>query len=196
MVFYAGFWKRLLETETCAMTTPMIAPDVLRAAVQGDIFWERQLQRVFASASDTVALHLAILVNPYLQLLLDGQKTIESRFSINRRAPYAQVQHGDVVLLKRSGGPITGIGLVTDARFYRLTPEVLQAIRDEFADELGISDPSFWSDRERAAFATLLRLSHVRTLPPIPYLKRDQRAWIILKQRMAQTTFWPQPTPA
>jgi hypothetical protein len=173
------------------MTTPMIAPDVLRAAVQGDVFWERHLQHVFASSNDAVALHLAILVNPYLQLLLDGQKTVESRFSINRRAPYDQVQHGDVVLLKRSGGPITGIGLVTEAKFYQVTPTVLRAIRDEFADELGISDPSFWSDRERAAFATLLRLSQVRTLTPIPYLKRDQRAWIILKQRTTQTTLWP-----
>ena len=176
------------------MATPTIAPDVLYAAVQGDVFWEPELQHLFASARDTVALHLAIMVDPYLQLALDGKKTIESRFSINRRAPYDQVQPGDVILLKRSGGPIAGIGLVTDATFYRLTPAVLQHIRDAFADELGVSDPSFWSDRECAAFATLLRLAHVRTLDPIPYIKRDQRAWIILKQRTTQTTFWPQPT--
>jgi ASC-1-like (ASCH) protein len=172
----------------------MIAPDLLRAAVQGDAFWEGQLQRVFTSHDDAVALHLAILVNPYLQLLLDGRKTIESRFSMNRRAPYDQVKPGDVVLLKRSGGPISGIGLVTEAKFYQLTPDVLRQIRDEFAGELGITDPAFWSDRERSSFATLLRLAHVRTLDPIPYLKRDQRAWIILKRRTAQTTFWPPAT--
>lgn len=176
------------------MTTPMIAQDLLCAAVQGDTFWEHQLQRVFTSNDDAVALHLAILVNPYLQLLLDGHKTIESRFSANRRAPYDQVQNGDVVLFKRSGGPITGIGLVVDTMFYQLTPHILSQIREEFATELGISDPSFWSDRERAAFATLLRLSHVRTLRPIPYLKRDQRAWIILKQRITQTILWPPTT--
>lgn len=179
------------------MPTPMIAPDVLRAAVQGDAFWEHQLHRVFASNGDAAALHLAILVNPYLQLLLDGQKTIESRFSTNRRAPYQQVQNGDVVLFKQSGGPITGIGMVVEAKFYQLTPDVLRAIREEFAEELRVSDPSFWSDRERSSFATLLRLSHVRTLDPIPYLKRDQRAWIILKQRAAQMTLWtPTPAPA
>jgi hypothetical protein len=176
------------------MPTPTIAPNLLHAAVQGDAFWERQLQRVFASHGDAVALHLAILMNPYLQLLLDGQKTIESRFSTHRRAPYYQVQHGDVILLKRSGGPIAGIGLVADAKFYQLTPDVLQHIRDEYADELGINDPSFWSDRERASFATLLCLSHVRRLDPIPYLKRDQRAWLILKPRDAQTTLWPPTT--
>lgn len=179
----------------CAMTTPIVALDLLHAAVQGDPFWEHQLQRVFAANDDAVALHLAILVNPYLQLLLDGEKTIESRFSINRRAPYHKVQNGDVVLLKRSGGPISGIGLVEDTMFYQLTPDVLREIREEFADELGIRDPSFWIEREQASFATLLRLSNVRTLNPIPYFKRDQRAWIILKQRMAQTTLWPA-TPA
>jgi hypothetical protein len=173
------------------MTTPIIALDAIRLAVRGDAFWEQQLEYIFAPAGDSVALHLAILVNPYLQLLLDGQKTIESRFSVNRRAPYYQVQTGDIVLLKRSGGPISGLSLVVDTMFYQLTPGVLRQIRDEFADELGIQDPSFWSDRERSSFATLLRLSHVRTVNPIPFLKRDQRAWIILKQRAAQTTLWP-----
>jgi ASC-1-like (ASCH) protein len=155
----------------------------LYTAIQGDDFWEEQLQRVFASVGDTVALHLAILVNPYFQLLLDGRKTMESRFSIDRRAPYAKVQSGDVVLLKRSGGPITGIGLVTDVNFYQLTPVVLQHIRTEFAEELAIDDPLFWTNCERAAFASLLRLSCIRKLPAIPYVKRDQRAWIVLKQR-------------
>jgi ASC-1-like (ASCH) protein len=176
------------------MTTPMIVPDVLRAAVQGDPFWEHQLERVFAPEDDASALHLAIFVNPYLQLLLDGQKTVESRFSTNRRAPYYQVQDGDVVLLKHSGKPITGIGLVVDTKFYQITPAVLREIREQFADELAISDPSFWSNRERASFATLLRLSHIRALDPIPYLKRDQRAWIILKQRATQTALWPPAT--
>ena len=161
----------------------MIAPDVLHAAVQGDVFWEHQLQHLFTSSRERVALHLAILVDPYLQFMLDGKKTIESRFSINRRAPYGLAQPGDIILLKRSGGPIVGIGLVADAMFYRLTPAVLHDIRDAFADELGISDPAFWSDRARAAFATLLRLAHVRPLSPILYHKRDQRAWIILQQR-------------
>jgi hypothetical protein len=173
------------------MTTPMIALDALHAAVQGDAFWENQIERLHTPEDGTIALHLAILVNPYLQLLLDGQKTVESRFSTNRRAPYNQIQNGDVVLLKHSGGPITGIGLVVETTFYQLTPEVLRGIREQFADELAISDPSFWLDRERASFATLLRLSQVRTIPPIPYLKRDQRAWVILKQRVVQSTFLP-----
>ena len=67
------------------MPTPIIAPDVLHAAVLGDVFWEQQLQHLFTSSRERVALHLAILVDPYLQLMLDGKKTIESRFSINRR---------------------------------------------------------------------------------------------------------------
>ena len=176
------------------MTTLMITLDALRVAVEGDAFWEHQLECLVAPEDGAFALHLAILVNPYLRLLLGGQKTIESRFSITRRAPYQQIQNGDVVLLKHSGGPITGIGLVAETMFYQLTPEVLQEIREQFANELAISDPSFWVDHKTASFATLLRLSHIRTLTPIPYIKRDQRAWVILKQRAMQTTLWSQAT--
>lgn len=172
------------------MTTPTLAPEVLRAAVQGDPFWEDQIRLVTAPADRPVALHLAILVNPYLQLVLDGQKTIESRFSINRRAPYAKVQQGDVVLFKQSGGPILGIGAVEESLFYQLTPETLQKIRTKFAQELCVDDPAFWANRASAAFATLLRLQHVRSISPITYTKRDQRAWVILQSRTNQPSFW------
>jgi len=67
----------------------------------------------------TRGIHLAVLVEPYLSLILDGKKTIESRFSINRHAPFEQVQRGDVLILKRSSGPIEGLCTVSDAWFYR-----------------------------------------------------------------------------
>ena len=47
------------------------------------------------------SVHLAILLEPYLQYILDGTKTVESRFSKNRIAPYNMVEPGDVVLLKK-----------------------------------------------------------------------------------------------
>jgi ASC-1-like (ASCH) protein len=53
-----------------------------------------------------------VFIEPYLQFILDGQKTVESRFSANRSAPYQQVGKGDVVLLKRTGGPVMGVGSV------------------------------------------------------------------------------------
>jgi hypothetical protein len=172
------------------MTTPGIAPDVLYTALQDDTFWSRYIQQALTPNAQAVSLHLAILVNPYLQRLLDGQKTIESRFSIQRRAPYEQVQAGDVVLLKQSGRPIRGIGLVSQVWFYELTPPVLQHIQTTYADELGIDDPGFWAARTTASFATLMRLDHVSPIAPIVFTKRDQRAWVVLQRRIAQQPLW------
>lgn len=177
------------------MTTPGLAPELLRAAVQHDPFWSHYIQQVLQSEPGDTALHLAILVNPYLQLLLDGQKTIESRFSVQRRTPFDQVAQGDVILLKRSGGPILGISIVAQARFYEATPQVLEHIRTHYGAQLGIRDPAFWEARASARFATLLWLEHVMPITPVPFHKRDQRAWVILKRRMHQQSLWDTPLP-
>lgn len=168
------------------MSTPRVSLDRIAAALQEDAFWRWRSTHLQEAACNTAALHLAILVNPYLERILTGRKTIESRFSVQRRAPYQQIQPDDVVLLKRSGGPILGIGLVSEVWFYQLTPAVLAEIQATFADELGIDDPNFWVERAHAAYGTLTRLSQVRRLPPIPFVKRDQRAWMVLQPRLVQ----------
>jgi ASC-1-like (ASCH) protein len=177
------------------MTIPGLVPELLGTAVQQNTFWADYIQQVLQPEAGAVALHLAILVNPYLQLLLDGQKTIESRFSVQRRAPFDQVTEGDIILLKRSGGPILGIGIVAKACFYETTPEVLKDIQATYAEALGIRDPSFWAARAQTRFATLLWLEQVTTITPIPYHKRDQRAWVILKQRIQQQQLWESAPP-
>lgn len=173
------------------MSTPSLSLDVVCAALHEDPFWSRYLQQLQEAESYAPALHLAILVNPYLERILSGRKTIESRFSVQRRVPYRQIQKDDVVLLKRSGGPILGIGLVDEVMFYEITPEVLANIQAMYTDELGIDDPNFWSERAGAAYGTLTRLAYVRRLPPIPFVKRDQRAWIVLQSRIVQPQLIP-----
>lgn len=175
-------------------STPHLALDGLYAALREDDFWGEHIQQLYSRDSHTPALHLAILVNPYLERILTGQKTIESRFSMQRRAPYQQIQKDDIVLLKRSGGPILGIGLADNVMFYQLTPDVFTQIRTQYEAELGIDDPNFWSSHAHAAYGTLTRLTNVRRLPPIPFIKRDQRAWIVLQNRMVQPYLIPTPT--
>lgn len=168
------------------MTTLTSTLAALHAAVAGDPVWERYVQRIGVVGAEGVGLHIAILVNPYLQRILNGQKTIESRFSSQRRTPYECVDPGDVLLFKLSGGPIQGIGRVASAQFLKVTPEVLQDIQIRYADALGVTDPAFWEARSGASFATLLHLENVREITPITFTKRDQRAWIVLNQRATQ----------
>lgn len=157
----------------------------LASAVKGNPFWEH-LARLISENSASFSIHLAILVEPYLEFILDGRKTIESRFSVHRCAPYNRVHRGDVILLKRSGGPILGVCQVANAWFYELDPKSWQDIRTEFTQALCAQDPRFWKDRARASFATLIRLQHVFAITPIQCMKRDRRGWVILQQDAPQ----------
>lgn len=157
----------------------------LKVAVFGDLFWEPYLGGIMED-STPFGLHLAILIDPYLQYVLQGKKTIESRFSMRRFAPFNCVERNDVVLLKRSGGPIVGLCQVTDAWYYQLDPRSWTEIRNEFTQMLCAQDPSFWTDREKATFATLMRLGNVRKITPIKIPKNDRRGWVVLKPNTKQ----------
>lgn len=158
----------------------------VRTAVQKDSFWEDYLAQPTSQNGVPFAFHLAVLVEPYLQFILDGRKTVESRFSIRRRAPYQRVQRGDVVLLKRSSGPIVGLCQITDAWFYQLDPGSWETMRKAFTEALCAQDPAFWETRRHASFATLMRLQHVRSIAPMTCAKRDRRGWVILQQPCSQ----------
>jgi hypothetical protein len=126
------------------------------------------------------------MVEPFLTFLLEGTKTVESRFSANRCAPYDRVEKGDVILLKKSGGPVVGLCMVTYRWFYRLDASSWQTIRNEFTQALCAQDPHFWQDRCRASYATLMRVRHVRTITPINFEKRDRRGWVVLRDSYAE----------
>jgi len=120
-------------------------------------------------------LHLAVMVEPYLTFVLEGKKTVESRFTANRCAPYGRVESGDIILLKRVSGPVCGACRVAQVWYYELDPSAVSFIRREFASAICAPDPAFWEARKDAAFATLIRITDVVRLDPIGVNKRDRR---------------------
>lgn len=157
----------------------------LRSRLDDDPFWREQLDRV-ADSDSTTAVHLAVFVEPYLQLVLEGKKSVESRFSANRCAPYGAVRKRDVVLLKRSGGPVVGICRLGEVWFYDLDPSTWQTIRGGFGQQLCISDPSFWASKKGASYASLMRVEHAREIEPLVASKRDRRGWVVLREHNEQ----------
>jgi len=157
----------------------------LRRWLDNDPFWHKELQRV-ADPDSNLAVHLAVCVEPYLQLVLDGKKTIESRFSANRCAPYGVVRRHDIVLLKRSGGPVVGVCTVGEVWFYELDPNSWKTIRGGFEQQLCISDPSFWNSKKSASYASLMRIEHAAAIEPIAASKRDRRGWVVLREHDEQ----------
>ncbi|MCH8247919.1 MAG: hypothetical protein IH951_16165 [Bacteroidetes bacterium] len=86
----------------------------------------------------------------------------------------------DIILLKRSGGPISGICTVDAVWSYKLDPESWVEVK-RFAAALCATDPSFWADREDASYATLMRIRNVKKLTPLRFKKRDRRGWVVLR---------------
>jgi hypothetical protein len=158
----------------------------LLTVVGGDPFWEQYLASVISKDHLPFSIHLAVTVEPFLRFMLEGRKTVESRFSSNRCAPYGRVEKGDVILLKRAGGPIVGICQVTNRWFYQLDPSSWQSIKEKFTKALCAESPNFWEEREGASYATLMRIYHVRRVKPIKFEKRDRRGWVVLSEALAQ----------
>ena len=69
--------------------------------------------------------HIAILRQPFFDLVLSGQKTIESRFSMKKVAPFDKIKVGDDILLKQTGKPVTAKAVAKDVKFFELTPDLI-----------------------------------------------------------------------
>ena len=131
--------------------------------------------------------HLGVFTHGWIDLILEGWKTIESRFTKTRCAPFGLVQEGDVLYLKESGGHILGMATVAKVEtFEDLTPEKKQALFKEHhraifyniwiqsIDEM----PEKW---KTAKHATLIHLKDVvRFKTPVAFKKNDRRAWVVL----------------
>ena len=127
-----------------------------------------------------VGIHLAVFVEPYLSLLLQGKKTIESRFSVNKHAPFKQVQRGDVLILKRTAGPICGMCRIADAWFYKINSENWTEI-ERYSTALCMDDSAFWDQKKAASFATLMQIEDVCLLEEFEIGKDDPRSWVVVK---------------
>lgn len=131
--------------------------------------------------------HLAILAEPYLAMVLDGTKTVESRVALNRIAPWLKVAPGHLLFLKRSGGPVVGACMVTQASFYQANVEAMpgeawwpQAVY-EASKAVGVH-PSYWDtgNRKGARFCTLMELGPVVKMEWTKVAKRGQAGWLCL----------------
>ncbi|WP_083219161.1 ASCH domain-containing protein [Bradyrhizobium icense] len=153
--------------------------------VDGHHFWLTYLSDA-ARPTSRIGIHLAIFAEPFLSMVLSGEKTIESRFSRNRCAPYGEIYDGDIILLKEVAGPICGLALARRIWSFDLGHEPLDHIRNRFGAGIR-ADDEFWSSRADALYATLIELDAPTSIAPVSCDKRDRRGWVSLRSR--QMTF-------
>jgi len=128
--------------------------------------------------------HLAIFTGPFLDLVLEGKKTIESRFSKVRCSPYGAVREGDIVLMKKAGGLVIGEFTVSRVEtFNNLNETSLREMAEKYGKDLcADADKDFWEGRRKSRYATFLYVSKpIRYDKPFPYPKKDKRGWVVIE---------------
>lgn len=178
--------RRSTTTKKGANVSPLrIVAEFLRK----DPEWGQQADVLIQRRLPERSVHLAVFVEPYLDFVLSGKKTVESRFSMVRFPPYGRVARGDLVLLKESGGPVVGVCEIGAAWFYKLDQDSWKTIRHEFSRALCAEDPSFWRNRKSAEFATLMYVARAKRIPPVDWPKRDRRGWVVVRSAIAAPLF-------
>lgn len=157
--------------------------------LQDDSAWGNTIEKMLINSS--VGIHLAVCNEPFLSLLLNGEKKIESRFSINKISPYLKIMKGDIVILKASGGLVSGAFVSGNVTYFQtLTKKVLKEIEIKYGNEIcSRYDKCFWSSRNKANYATLIEVKKVKSLIPFKSHKKDRTGWTILRNGISNSLF-------
>ena len=131
--------------------------------------------------------HLAIMRKDWglLPKILNGQKKIESRWGVNRCAPWGKVKVGDMIYFKNSGEPVTVVTEVSKVlEFENLDKTKVREIFEKYGGDGGISVGNFgnmikWAERKK--YCTLIYLENSKKIKPFKINKKGfgaSAAWI------------------
>jgi len=131
-------------------------------------------------------IHIAVLLKPYLDLVLDGTKTIESRLTRQACDPFEAVEVGETIYFKQSAGPYRAMAIAEHVLFERdLTPERVDQLYLQYNDHI-CGELRYWKSKRTANFCTLIWLRDVQPThegPMIPPLQG--RGWCVLDEEPA-----------
>lgn len=133
--------------------------------------------------------HLAIFKSEIGEAILSGKKTIETRFSKHRIAPYGSVSAGDLVYIKPTGDEIIGQFRVKKVFSYEgLTEGDVEKIFQDYGSKILIGnkeeDEKYVADKKKSSYGTLIFIGDSERFitSPIKIKKSDQRGWVVLTE--------------
>lgn len=123
--------------------------------------------------------HIAILKRSYLNLILDGRKTLECRLTRIACSPFRRIEPGEIIRLKESSGPIRAQAVAKRVLFFDdLTPGRIQQIRVDYNGEI-LAPEEFWQDRLDCRYGSLIWLDKMQKITPYRIRRTGLKAWII-----------------
>lgn len=121
--------------------------------------------------------HLAIMKKGYIEKILSGEKSIESRFSVNRITPFHRIATGDKVYLQETGKQISASFTAGNVLFFSdLDEEKIGAIKKEYGQQI-CADEEFWESKKHAKYATLIFIEDPISEKPFKVHKSDRSAF-------------------
>lgn len=126
-------------------------------------------------------MHLGVFSEPCLTYMLEGNKTIESRFSKNKIAPYNKITKDDVVVVKKSGGGVVAYFTIRDIKFFDLSEMNIEDIKTRYDKELCVSE-DFWIQKSTSNYATLIFIEKLVKLDSFKINKKGMQTWIIFER--------------
>lgn len=136
-------------------------------------------------------IHVAILKPGYIQAILRGRKTIESRLTKTAQPPHGKVSTGERLFLKASGGPFMATAIAGEVlTFDNLNPGAIDKLRHRYGQQIG-GDEAYWQIKRDSRFATLVELNEVEPIDIGPaYRVAYMKAWYVLDERLSPLRDW------
>lgn len=140
---------------------------------------EEQLTNEDMNFIKSKRLHLGIFSEAYLTYMLEGKKTIESRFSKNKILPYKQISKDDIVIVKKSSGNVLAYFTIKKVLFFDLNETSITEIKAKYNNELCVND-EFWISKKDCNYATLIVIDKLVKLKAFHINKKGMQTWIKL----------------
>ncbi len=133
--------------------------------------------------------HVAIMRKSMglLPKIINGEKTIESRWSTRRNEPWRKVKTGDKIYFKNSGEKVSAVAEVNYIKIFQSNPKYTWHVltnRKDTIKKLGVEDLNvFYGSVKDKKWGGLFGLKNVRRVKPFQINKRgfgNMAAWISL----------------
>jgi hypothetical protein len=134
--------------------------------------------------------HIAIMKKDWklIPKIKNGTKVIESRWYINKVAPWGKIQSDETIYFKNSGEPITLTAKVDKVlSFEDLTPEKVMRLLEQYGKEDGIEEKDiqiFFERFKNKKYCLLIYLKDIQEVEPFSIDKSgfgNMSAWISVK---------------
>lgn len=157
--------------------------------LKDDATWSNTIEKILINSS--IGIHLAVFNEPFLSLVYNGEKKIESRFSMNKISPFKKIKKGDVIIIKESGGPVTGIFVAGEVKFFHIVnKKILEEIENKYGKQIcSTHDKDFWRNRSKAKYVSLIEVKKIKKIMSIKSEKNDRCGWSVLREGIIENIF-------